>query len=84
MPNFPPEFEGLGTSFSPKEDTVLTQGYSNKEFEGLLETAVAYAETEWEEDFTEDISARFRQWGAHMYLSDAQRDQLERIAGGGE
>lgn len=84
MPDFPPGFESLGTTTPPDGDTVASQGYTHQLFEELLETAVAYADSAWEEEFTEDMLSRFKQWGTGMFLSDNQRDQLERIAGGEE
>jgi hypothetical protein len=50
------------------------------EFEGLLEDARMNAANDWEESFVADMKAGFDQYGRRMYISDSQKEQLERIA----
>lgn len=50
------------------------------DFEELLELAESGAETDWEFEFTEDIREKFDKYRENMYLSDAQKESLERIA----
>lgn len=38
------------------------------------------AATDWDEQFLADLRSNFQRYGAHTYLSDAQLEQLERIA----
>ena len=58
--------------------------YSEGEFAELLEEAENNAESGWDAEFTEDMRERFDEYGEDMFLSDAQRGQLERIANGDE
>ncbi|QYN15840.1 hypothetical protein [Pseudomonas aeruginosa] len=39
-----------------------------------------FAATDWDEQFLADLRSNFQRYGAHTYLSDAQLEQLERIA----
>ena len=50
------------------------------EFEELLAEADEQAVTTWQEDFVSDMKDRYEQYGTEMYLSDPQKDVLERIA----
>jgi|GEM_PF-4157138 len=54
--------------------------YKDDEFEGLLEDARMNAANDWEENFVSDLSSKYGEFGRRMFLSDAQRDHLERIA----
>ena len=54
--------------------------YEEKEFEELLEDASMNAANDWEETFAADMKARFSQYGRRMFISDTQKDHLERIA----
>lgn len=54
--------------------------YADTDFEKLLEDARMNAANDWEEEFVADMVARFEQYGRRMYLSDAQKQTLERIA----
>lgn len=54
--------------------------YEEKEFEELLEDARMNAANDWEETFAADMKARFSQYGRRMFISDTQKDHLERIA----
>lgn len=54
--------------------------YEDSEFEKLLEDARMNAANDWEEQFVSDMHARFMQYGRRMYLSDSQRETIERIA----
>lgn len=55
--------------------------YERYEFEDILESARMNAGTDWDEEFVKDMKARYDQWGMRAFLSDAQQEQLERIAG---
>lgn len=50
------------------------------ELEGLLDAARMHAANDWEEQFVADMQERYEQYGKRGFLSDAQKQQLERIA----
>lgn len=50
-----------------------------EDFEDLLDSAEASAAGEWEETFVLDIRTAYAKWGAEAYLSELQKDTLERI-----
>lgn len=52
------------------------------EFELLLSDAEANAVSDWDVHFVSDMRDRYTQYGGDMFLSDSQRDQLDRIANG--
>ena len=54
--------------------------YKEKEFESLLTSARMNAANDWEEEFVASLQGKYEQFGRRMYLSDAQKDNLERIA----
>ena len=54
--------------------------YEEKEFEELLEDARMNAANDWEESFVADMKDRYTEYGRRMFISDAQKDHLERIA----
>lgn len=54
--------------------------YEEKEFEELIEDARMNAANDWEESFVADMKARFSEYGRRMFISDSQKDLLERIA----
>lgn len=54
--------------------------YTEDDFEELLDDAEANAANDWEEQFVADMKARYQQYGKRMFISAAQRVQLERIA----
>lgn len=54
--------------------------YKETEFEELLEDARMNAANDWEESFAADMKDRYTQYGRRMFISDAQKDQIERIA----
>ena len=54
--------------------------YDDEEFEDLLDNARMSAANDWEESFVADMRARFGEYGRRMFISDAQREHLERIA----
>ena len=54
--------------------------YEEKEFEELLEAARMNAANDWEESFVADMKDRYTQYGRRMFISDTQKDHLERIA----
>ncbi|MHB0820094.1 hypothetical protein ACYCFK_17690 [Stutzerimonas stutzeri] len=51
-----------------------------EEFTSLLGAAELNAVGEWDESFTADLRCTFQRYGARTYLSNAQLEQLERIA----
>jgi len=55
--------------------------YEDDEFESLLSDAEMNAANDWEEKFVSDLRDKFEQYGRRMYLSENQREHLERIAG---
>lgn len=55
--------------------------YEDDEFETLLSDAEMNAANDWEEQFVSDLRDKFEQYGRRMYLSENQREHLERIAG---
>ena len=54
--------------------------YEESEFEELLEDASMNAANDWEESFVADMKDRYTEYGRRMFISDAQKDHLERIA----
>ena len=54
--------------------------YKETEFEELLEDASMNAANDWEESFVADMKGSYTEYGRRMYISDAQKDHLERIA----
>lgn len=60
-------------------DTVQDH-YTEDDFEELLDDAEANAANDWEEQFAADMRSRYQQYGRRMFISQAQREQLERIA----
>lgn len=54
--------------------------YKEKEFEELIEGARMNAANDWEESFVADMKDRYTQYGRRMFISDSQKDHLERIA----
>lgn len=56
--------------------------YSHDEFEELIDDAEMNAANDWEEQFVSDIKAKFEDYGIRMFVSDKQREILERIANG--
>lgn len=54
--------------------------YKDAEFEELIEDARMNAANDWEESFVADMKARFSEYGRRMFISDTQKDHLERIA----
>jgi len=54
--------------------------YDEIEFTELLNSASANAANDWEINFVSDMQDRFEEFGRRMYLSDAQREHLERIS----
>lgn len=51
-----------------------------EEFTSLLGAAELNASADWDERFAADLRTTFQRYGARTYLSDAQLEQLERIA----
>ena len=61
---------------------VEDQFYDIDEFDKLLLAAEDFAISDWEMDFVADIQEKYKKYGARMFLSDAQVDQLAKIADG--
>jgi len=62
--------------------TMICDLYDDvSDFGDIMEAADLNAKDGWEMDFVSDMRDRFEQYGAHMYLSEKQREILERIAG---
>lgn len=51
-----------------------------EEFTALLGAAELNASNNWEEQFAADLRMSYQRYGTRTYLSDAQLEQLERIA----
>ena len=62
--------------------TKVYDHYSDREFEDMLGEAEENASGDWEETFVSDLRDKFAEYGMSMYLSDKQKDILERIANG--
>ena len=60
-------------------DTVQDH-YPDDDFESMLIDAEANAANDWEEQFVADLKTRWQQYGKRMFISQAQRSHLERIA----
>jgi len=60
-------------------DTVQDH-YPGDDFESLLIDAEANAANDWEETFVSDLKTRWQTYGKRMFISQAQRSNLERIA----
>ena len=54
--------------------------YTHREFTDLLYEAEVNAKSGWDMNFVEDTQERFDEYGIDAFLSDAQHDQLKRIA----
>lgn len=54
--------------------------YTEDEFEELLDSARMNAANDWEESFVSDMADRFAQYGRRMFISESQREHIERIA----
>lgn len=80
MPDMP-GFEGLSDEPQKNPDTIKTQGYTQDEYEDLLAEASCNADSQWEMEFTEDMTMRYAKYGMGAYLSNNQLEHLQRIAG---
>lgn len=56
--------------------------YSEIKFSDLLDEAENNAANSWEENFVSDLKSKFNEYGIRMFLSESQKDHLERIADG--
>lgn len=56
--------------------------YDTEEFEELLASAECNAKNEWEMQFVSDLRNRYDERKIFMYLSQKQKDILERIVHG--
>ena len=52
-----------------------------EDFDELLVCAEDAAHTDWEMDFTRSMRMRYKKWGAQMFISVAQLEQLKKLAG---
>ena len=59
--------------------TVRTLFPDSADFEQLLSDAESQASTEWEQEFVGDLNAKYEKYGDGMYLTEKQREHLERI-----
>lgn len=50
------------------------------DFEDLLSLAESQAKTDWEMEFVSDLYGKYEKYGDGMFLSDKQRETLEKIA----
>lgn len=60
--------------------TIAEQFENPQDFESLLEDAEQNAGTDREIHFVTDIQERYAKYGSTMYLSNSQKEHLERIA----
>lgn len=51
-----------------------------EEFEDLLDSADSNASTDWEMQFVYDIKARYKVYKDKTFLSEKQKETLEKIA----
>jgi hypothetical protein len=51
------------------------------DFEDVLDIAESNARGAWEEQFVDDLRAKFDEYGERMFLSDRQNEVLQRITG---
>lgn len=63
-------------------ETIEEQFDDIAEFEELLDEAERRAESDWDTNFVADMRSRYEKFGPRTFLSVAQRNHLERIAGG--
>ena len=55
--------------------------YDNvSDFEDLLSLAESQAKTDWEMEFVSDLNDKYEKYGDGMFLSQKQRETLEKIA----
>ncbi|MEA3242871.1 MAG: hypothetical protein U9Q19_05445 [Pseudomonadota bacterium] len=76
-----PGFEGLDDPPSSQPATVKSQGFDRLEYKALLSLAANYADNEWEDNFIEQQLEKLEEYGVNAFLSDAQLETLQRIAG---
>ena len=50
------------------------------DFDDLLEQAKSEASGQWEENFCDEMRAKYQEYGERMYISDKQLEILHRIA----
>lgn len=60
----------------------VQDNYTHDEFQELIDDAEMNAANDWEEQFVADISNKFEEYGIRMFISEKQREILERIANG--
>ena len=60
---------------------IASLGYTEEDFDALLQQAQDMADTDWEIEFVESLQARWTRYGMKTFLSDAQVESLERIVG---
>lgn len=54
--------------------------YSDEEFEDVLSDAESNASNDFEINFCSDMRDKFDEYGKRMFISERQREILERIA----
>ena len=60
--------------------TVSEQYADFQEFDDLLDQADEKVSTDWELEFMTDLRDRWEKFQGECFLSDAQKESLERIA----
>jgi len=70
----------IGEDDDPTETDMDQLNYET--YEELLSDAEGQAETDWEVKFVNDMRERFDKYGPDAYVSDRQRERLEKIAYG--
>jgi hypothetical protein len=58
------------------------KAYEIDNFDELLDDAESQASTDWEMDFVNDMRDKYDQYSDEMFVSEAQLEKLEKIAGG--
>lgn len=75
----PPELAGHNPP--PGHKSVYSLGYTEEDFDSLLEQAESMAETDWEIEFIQSLLGRWRRYKMKTFLSDKQVESLEKIVG---
>lgn len=67
---------------SVKIDVKVKDKFKGDEFDALLDAAWGNVSNDWENKFVEDIMEKYKTYGDGMYLSEKQKEKLEKIASG--
>ena len=60
----------------------VQDNYDHDEFQELIDDAESNAANDWEEEFVSGLASKFEEYGIRMFISEKQREILERIANG--